>query len=318
MKTLTESKPDAASGHLALYRDTFLRSLAAENKSERTRQTYGEAVQQLEAFLLSRGMPTHPEAITREHLTEWINDILSRFKASTALNRYRGAYRFFVYLVDLGEIKVSPMAKMHPPRPEEMLIPVVQDDHLTALLKSCEGKDFRERRDRALIFAFLDSGLRVSEMASVKLKPEDDFDSFIDLDEGTFWIVGKGKRQRRVPLGKAARRALDLYLFARAKHAKADSPFLWIGERGSIKASGLYQILERRCELAGVPRVHPHQLRHTWAHKLQESRINDSDHMYLAGWKTRTMLTRYGASAAAERAMQTSRRLSPADRLGSR
>jgi site-specific recombinase XerC len=315
MKSLTIERPGTASGPLKVYRDAFLRSLAAENKSPRTVQTYGEAVDLLQSFLTSKGMPTDPSAITREHLTEWVNDILSNWKASTALNRYRSAFRFFEYLVEAGEITTSPMARMKPPKIEDMEVPIVRDGDLERLLKSCEGKGFRERRDSALVFAFLDTGLRVSEMASIKIQQLGDLDSWVDLEQGVFLIVGKGRRQRRVPLGRRARRALDLYLFARAKHAKADDPHLWIGERGRIGASGLYQIIERRCQQAGIDRIHPHQFRHTFAHKMQQANINDSELMYLAGWRTRSMLNRYGASAAAERAIEAHKRLSPADRL---
>lgn len=115
MTTLTKARSVPASGPFGVYRDAFLRSLAAENKSARTIQTYAEAADLLHAFLLSRGMPTNPEGITREHLTEWVNDILLHWKASTALNRYRSAYRFFQYLVEAGEITTSPMARMKPP-----------------------------------------------------------------------------------------------------------------------------------------------------------------------------------------------------------
>jgi integrase len=152
-------------------------------------------------------------------------------------------------------------------------------------------------------------------MTSLKLAQDADTDSFFDVENGVFWLLGKGRRQRRVPLGRKARKALDLYLFARGRHAKADEPYLWIGERGKIGPSGVYQIVESRCADANIRRIHPHQFRHTFAHKMQEGNINDADLMYLAGWKSRTMLNRYGASAAAERAIDAHKRLSPGDRL---
>lgn len=206
-----------ATTSLQSYRAAFLRSLAAENKSPRTQQTYGEAVAQFNDFLLSRGMPTDPQNITREHIEEWINDLLRNWKASTAKNRFRSLHRFFGYLVEADELQRHPMAKMKAPAIDDVEVPVVKEDDVRKLLRACEGKLFRDRRDAALITCFVDTGLRVSEMVSLHLAENRlvGSGSFIDVDDGDLWVLGKGRKHRRIPLGKKARKLLDLYLFAR-------------------------------------------------------------------------------------------------------
>ena len=111
-------RPSTATGPFKVYREAFLRSLAAENRSPRTLQTYGEAVELFEPFVPAKGMPSDPTNVTCEHVTEWVNDILDNRKSSTALNRYRTLFRFFENLVEAGEIKDSPMARMKPPKVE--------------------------------------------------------------------------------------------------------------------------------------------------------------------------------------------------------
>ncbi len=95
--------------------ESFRRSLMAQNKSERTVQTYMEGVQLLGTFLAEKGMPTDPASIRREHVEAFIADLLERYKPSTASNRYRALRVFFGWLVDEDEISRNPMAKMKPP-----------------------------------------------------------------------------------------------------------------------------------------------------------------------------------------------------------
>jgi site-specific recombinase XerD len=176
------------------------------------------------------------------------------------------------------------------------------------LFAVCAGTGFEARRDTALIMLLLDTGARRAEMTGLKL-------SDVDLDLDVLLVLGKGRRERTLPFGRKAGEALDRYLRARARHKDAALPWLWLGKKGRLTEWGLVQMLRRRGAQAGLPGLHPHQLRHTFAHEWLAQGGAETDLMQIAGWKSRTMLQRYGASAAAARAREAHRRLSPADRL---
>jgi integrase len=90
---------------------------------------------------------------------------------------------------------------------------------------------------------------------------------------------------------------------------------LVVGPRGAITDSGLRQVVEKRGLQADITGLDPHQLRHTYAHRFLSEGGQESDLMLLAGWRSRQMLQRYGASAAAERARDAYRRLGLGDLL---
>ena len=117
--------------------------LAAENKSAKTIKSYLEAVRLLDRFLFERGFPGSLEAISREHMTAFVQDQLDRWRPATALNRYRSLTVFFHWLVDEGEIPHSPMQRMRPPKVEAEPPAVLSEDQIRALLKACEGPGFR-------------------------------------------------------------------------------------------------------------------------------------------------------------------------------
>lgn len=307
------SAPQNTAGDLAFHARGFELSLAAANKRPNTIKSYLEAVEQLDAFLAAKGMPRDVENIRREHVESFQADQVKRLRPASAANRYRSLQQFFKWLAIEGQIKGSPMANMTPPTVPVVPPPVLDDRQLDALIKACAGSGFEARRDKAIVLVLLDTGVRLSELAGMKLS---------DVAEGrsphpwTIAVTGKGNKGRPVALGKSAATALHWYLGSRAKHPRAGDPWLWLGLKGHLTTNGIAQMLRRRGRLAGVDHLNPHRFRHTFAHRFLASDGQEGDLMRLAGWSSRTMLQRYGASAATERAIAAHAAHSPADRLG--
>jgi site-specific recombinase XerD len=308
------SKPPTSAVHgtaepdLATNGASFARSLRAGNKSPATIKSYMEAVTQLDAFLAERGMPRVVAHVRREHVEAFQEDQLARLRPASAANRYRSLQQFFKWLIDEGEIKESPLAHVKAPAVPETPPPFLREGEIKKLLETTVGQEFDARRDRAIILMFVDTGIRRAEISGLKLED-------IDWTQEVALVTGKGSRPRIVPLGRKVVQALDRYLRVRAKHAEARGPWLWLGRKGRLNDSGISQMLRRRAHEAGIGEIHAHMFRHGAAHELSAAGMGDSDLMRLMGWRSRTMLTRYGASAATERAIASHRKLSPADKL---
>ena len=282
---------------------SFRLYLAAENKAAGTIRIYTEAALWFAAAHLFRETDkTRWEQVDARDVQQWIVWLLGSYSEAYARQQYRSLRQFFGWLAAEDEV-LDPMAGLRAPAVREKPVPFFTSVELSKLEQACRGNAFAQRRDAAILAVFRATGIRLAELAGIRYDPGDPGRSDLDLDRREIKVRGKGGRDRAVRIDHEAARRVDRYLRVRARHEQAHRLGLWLGTggRGPLTSNGIYQMIRRRGEQAGV-RVYPHRFRHHFSHTWLDRGGAEGDLMELNGWSSPQMLRRYGGSVRGARA----------------
>jgi integrase/recombinase XerD len=240
----------------------FLALLAAR-RAPRTVEAYRRDLTQLATW---RGGPV--AETSTEELERWLAEMRADgVAASTVFRRVAAVRAFFRHEQLLGTRTDNPAAALQLPRRTRTLPRTLSPAEAERLIDAAVGTSPRSLRDRALVELLYGAGLRVSEATGLQRRS-------VDLDERVVRALGKGSKERLVPLGRPAADALRRYLaFGRPHLDRRSRSELFLNARGGpLTRAGVFLILRRLAEKAGLEprRVHPHLLRHSFATHLLE------------------------------------------------
>jgi integrase/recombinase XerD len=251
---------------------TVERGLAANSLA-----AYRRDLRRYEQFLRARGIDD-PHAIGEATVSEYV-DYLGRLRvasdhdghdahlAPASIARGLVAVRsFHQFCAAEGLLESDPSEQVGAPRVPQGIPKALDEPEIDAILHSVVGNDPRAQRDRAILEVLYATGVRISELVGLDLGD-------IDFEDGIARVVGKGDKERVVPMGRAARAELGTYCAdgrlelrsARALRRDADAVFL-NARGGRLTRQGCWQIVRRAGERVGLgPRLSPHVLRHSCA-----------------------------------------------------
>jgi integrase/recombinase XerC len=299
-----------ATDNLADLIELYIARCNFEGKTARTVQAYRWT---LGRFLhaLPSTVAEEPASIKQEHIYTYLA-AFTGLSLDTRHRYYREVDCFFNWLVTAGYLTSSPFAKIHNVRlPQRIVRPYTLSD-IRLLLAACPATP-QGRRDRAILLTLLDTGLRVSELAQLTLD---------DLDMATMRLRvlhGKGSKQRVASFSVGCAEELLGYLNVRG--TDPGPLFTAVDGNGNLRAgvalqpNGVKQMLRRLGRVTGLPKVHAHRFRHTFATWSIEAGARELDVQLLLGHASPEMVRRYASSYNVEQAARRHGEFSPAGRL---
>jgi len=286
---------------------SFMRRCDARNLSHHTKEFYRFRFEAFARFLLAHAPTLGIADVTPAVIRDFLADETTRISSLTAHHSFITLRCFFRYLTAEGLIDTNPMEHVEPLRQRKKVITTFTTDQVRALLAAC-GTDFTGKRDSAIILILADCGLRVSELCGLTLDA-------IDWRDRTLLVLGKGAKERRVPFGNAAYRALTAYTAHRGEIPKVNS--LFVSCYGvPLTRLRILEMLKDRGTATGVDIsvCSPHNFRRYFAVSYLRNGGDVFSLQKLLGHTSLEMTRRYAELAQTD-IVEKHRRFSPGDML---
>lgn len=266
-------KKNQKTDQLEQFLGDYLNELRYErNLAENSLESYSRDIKSFLSFLSDSAINDLSE-VTVENGREFFLLLSHSGLNERSLARFHSSIKgFFSFLVVSEYITKNPVARIKPPKLKKKLPEVLTPGEIDALIAKTENETPTGLRDRAIIEVLYACGIRVSELAGMKKND-------IFFDEEMIRVLGKGSKERLVPIGSSAINALKNYLtFGRpiiSKPGSGNTLFINAKRGGGLTRVGIWKIIKQYAELAGLEkRVYPHIFRHSFATHLIEGGAN--------------------------------------------
>lgn len=305
----------------------FIISLrASANLTERSIESLEFTVGLLANFADEQAWPDVAD-LTVSHLEEYLAYLQARplwfgerraarkrLSPATIDTHHRRLHRFFQWLMERGHIDRNPFTLIARPKVDEKVIQTVSESQVLDLLQwmdltdATPGKRFRMFRDRAAVFLLWDTPGRLAELCGMAL---DD----VDFDQGAVLVMGKGRKERWMPIGETTTGALWDYVVARSDRTRSGEEALWVSEQGQTMGNKwLYLMLQRLGARCGIEGLHTHRFRHSFAMNALEAKMPEQILKHIGGWSD--IPPTYFRTLELKLTKEIHREMSPADKLG--
>jgi len=232
-------------------------------------EAYLRDVEKLAAFLLSNGDKYPPDQITLSHLQSFIQEIATIGMMATSQARIiSGIKAFYKYLLLEDVVKIDPTLLLEAPKTRRQLPDVLSFEEIELIIDQIKAGTPEGQRNRAILETMYSCGLRVSEVTTLRI-------SQLHFDAGFIRVVGKGDKERLVPIGRDAMKYINIYKDEVRIHVpvkKGQEDILFLNRRGSaLTRVMIFLVIKDLTAAAGINKqVSPHTFRHSFATHLVE------------------------------------------------